>query len=217
ALSGGGGGGGAAFPERDLEKRISALLASHLSSYAFRWRMLGLLFGQPSTKTFTEQIAPRLEYWHHRSGERFDFLCVGYSHAQGAFNPELFAESVRWLQDRSAWRYSGLTDLVLLNASVERPSRELRLHANQVVAVALESAVDDGAIPSVPGFIESIVTFAEEYHGDDPTWGFSDSEAQRLGASGLKAVLVSCLPKALRKDASAAFHLRVREHAEPAA
>jgi hypothetical protein len=81
-----------------------------------------------------------------------------------------------------------------------------------VVAVALEQAVSDGAFRSVGNFVERIIQFTDDYKGDDPTWGFSDAEGQRLGASGLKSLLLGALPKALRKDAKAAFHLRVREH-----
>jgi len=169
------------------------------------------MFAQPKTKFFDAEVLPKLPYWDKRSADRLDFMCVGLSQAN-AFNAALFASSIGWLESRSAWRYSGDTDLVLLNAQVDASRSRLTLATDTVVAVALEQAMADGAFRSVGNFVERVIRFADTYKGDDPTWGFSDSEGRRLGVSGLKAILLSCLPKALRKDAKAAFHLRVREY-----
>jgi hypothetical protein len=210
----GGGGGGATF---DLEYRLSQLIGPHLKAYAFRRRLLALFFTQPDAPTFRDQVKPKLDYWHFRSGHRLDFMCVGYSAAKDRFDAELFARSVQWMQARSAWQYGGESDLVLLNAVAPKNAKLLHLETDQVVSVALEHAVKEGAIRSVPYFMERVFTFAESYTGDDPAWGFSDHEGKRLAASGLKALLLSCLPKSLRKDARAAFHFCVREHVKPAA
>ena len=212
-----GGGGGGSAPIFDLDTRLSSLLASKLSSYKFRRRLIVLLFAHPESPIFRDQLKPKLEYWHFRSGERLDLLCLGYSGKANSFDPELLASSVTWLQSRSGWRYSGETDLVLLNARVSPKSQTLELETQQIVSVALEQAVQESAIRSVPHIMERVFSFVDSYAGDDPAWGFSDQEGKRLASSGLKALLIACLPKALRKDARAAFHFYVREYPQPAA
>jgi hypothetical protein len=207
----GGGGHHPASSPPELDARLTRRIGPRLTEYSFRWRLLALMFGQPKTKFFDGEVLPKLPYWDQRSSNRLDFMCVGLSQAN-AFDTALFASSVGWLESRSAWRYSGDTDLVLLNAQVDTSRSRITLATDTVVAVALEQAMADGAFRSVGNFVERIIRFADTYKGDDPTWGFSDAEGQRLGVSGLKALLLSCLPKALRKDAKAAFHLRVREY-----
>jgi hypothetical protein len=196
-------------PNPSLEIRLTAALGSHLAQYAGRVRLVALLFAQPGSQLYQKEIVPRLEYWHHRSGRRFDFLTVGIG-GSGKFDGPLFAASVAWLEARSAWKYSGETDIVLLNASVSRRPARLILDTRDVVGFSVEAAIADGAFRSLGQFVERVCQFAERYRGNDPTWGFSNAEAGVLGATGLKAILLSALPTSLRKPARAAFHLRVK-------
>ena len=211
----GGSSGGSVDELGDIQARLRNIAAVR-KDVPRHHSLTGLLFAHPAAEAFTEHIKPRLDYWHYRSGDRFDFLTVGYSHNRHVFDDELFAASVRWLSNRCGWDYSGSTDLVLLNAS-RGTDGKLNLDTNWVVAVSLEAAVEDGLARGIPQYMERICSFADNYDGDDPTWGFSDAEGKRLGASGLKAILIHCLPEALRKDARAAFHVRVREYKSKAA
>ncbi len=219
-LSFGGGGGGkqgvGEIPSPDLDQRVARILAPAVSSQRV-YRLLALVFAQPDSPLFKKQILPKLQYWHARSAEHAHLLCVGHAESGKTFSAALFSDSVRWLQARSGWEYSGNTDLVLLNARSPGTSRSVELQTNRVVAFCFEDAITDGAFRNVPRFMERLFSFAEAYHGDDPTWGFSDAQGAHLGASGLKAVLLAALPKSIRKGARSAFHFRVREHLKPAA
>lgn len=143
-----------------------------------------------------------------------DVLCVAYGAKPKSFDNELFAGSVKWLQERSAFRFSGEVDLVLLNARRDVARTRLALETNELVAVNIEAAQKDGAITSAPEFMERVFTFADSYTGDDPTWGFSDSEGRKVVGSGLKSLLLAALPKSLKADARSAFHVRVRVHSQ---
>jgi len=211
------GGGGGDAPLFALDERLSVILRSHFGSYRPGRRLLAFLIAHPSSKTFTEQVLPLLDYWHFRSGARFDFMCLGHSAKGTQFDDELFAASVQWLRGRTAWEYAGGTDLVLLNATLPPGSNTLTLETEQVVSIALEQAMADQVVLSLPELMERVFSFVEDYKGDDPTWGFSNQQGKHLVASGLKALLVGWLPTSLRPEARKAFHLYVREHVRAAA
>jgi hypothetical protein len=214
-FGGGGGGGGAPAPD-SIEVRLNYLVDKKKRLASPPLRLMALVFGQPSNETFQKQIAPSLDYWHYRSGKRLDILCVGYGDNAAEFDAKLFASSIQWMQSRSAFEYSGGTDLVVVNTHVDQKSGWLSLDTSCVVAVAVDEAIADGAIKSAQNFMERVFTFVEKQKSDDPTWGFSDAQGGKIAGSGLKALLISCLPKSLQKDAKAAFHLRVREYRKSA-
>jgi len=47
-------------------------------------RLRGILFARPESDTTLSQILPHLTYFHIESGDRFDFLCVGYFSANAS-------------------------------------------------------------------------------------------------------------------------------------
>ncbi len=98
-----------------------------------------LLFAPPFSKAAQEGVVPRLGYLNHRSGHDIDFYCAGYGgywHKEGfpdmeeigevryedgtvtpwSFSQKMFASFVDELESVSSWRYSGETELLVLNA-----------------------------------------------------------------------------------------------------
>ncbi|SRR6266550_1051275 len=220
---GGGGGGGRDVrpkkkaPAEQLRSRIQRILKTQIDSYRFRWRLLALLIGHRNSKLVQEELIANLDYWQERTGQRIDVICVGMGTSKSPRGGSSLASGVSWLETMSDWRFSGQTDIILLNARFDRTQRAVALDFSTVVSFCLEHAVADRAIDSLAGLLERLIRFADSYKGDDPTWGFSDHEAKRLAGRGLKALLLSILPKALRADARRAFYFRVREHRAGAA
>ena len=175
-------------------------------------RLIALLFGRPYNKIVTDDIIPRLDYWHHRSGVNMDFFCVGFHRENANFDEEDFVGTVQAFEGKCQWRFSGETDLVILNARYDEADRKAVLEFSSVVSLTLERAQEDKAFGSVPAFFEQLIRFTEGYDGTDPAWGFSDAQGLRVGGSALKQLLLSLLPESLRGDAKKAFHLYIHDY-----
>ena len=67
--------------------------------------------GLESAEVIQKQIRPNLGYWHLRSGDHFDFFCIGFPTAS-KFNPHTFHSTVEYLERETDWSYSGGTDLI---------------------------------------------------------------------------------------------------------
>lgn len=182
-------------------------------------RLVGLFFVRPDTGFASNEIIPSLRYYHLRSGKHMNFYCAGFE--LGWEPARLQAEEQRYfysdyefdrlrreIESRCSWRYSGGSDLLLLNA---RYVAFAELDFSCVICANLVKMKADGAILSVDEYFEKIVRFTEDQRGSNPTWGFSDSLGREGIASGLKGLLVAALPKGLQEEAKRAFHNAVRD------
>ena len=172
-----------------------------------RVRMVGLLFAPPGTAISKAEILPRLNDFHHRSGNNIDFFCAGY----GAYWPESWAPDAQpvattadprfgyktdWFYSAKhfndfrneikskakSWNYSGEVDLVLLNAHPD--TYELaKLNFTRAVVLRVDQLKKDKLIESAPVLFEKICSYADGQRGDDPTWGFSDEMGLKVGRS----------------------------------
>jgi hypothetical protein len=127
------------------------------------------------------------------------------------FQPEAFADAVRELEGHCAWRYSGQTEMVLLNAY--RPPRgdTAILDFTTVISFCLEEAEKTGAIRSAAEFLEMFFRFAINYQGKDFTYDFSDHLGLREAASTLKQVWFKVLPSPLKEGAKNALNWYVKD------
>jgi hypothetical protein len=177
-----------------------------------RVRLYALLLGHPQNALVREDIVPRLDYWHHRSGTAVDFVCLGFSErSEETPDGRGFAQIVRMLQQRFDWRYSGETDLLVFNGRYEASSGQAVFDLSNVVALTLERALEAGAITSVSSLMEALFRSAESHAGDNPAWAFSDAQGLRIAGSGLKHFVLSLLPEWARKDAERGLHFHVRD------
>jgi hypothetical protein len=192
---------------RDLERRFQ-----RDGFDADAVKMVGLLFARPQSALARNEIVPNLPYFHHRAGKHIHFFCVGYGgywppgHVPDAqnvvtidrtkwlYSDRFFNEFRTELEDATAWKYSGGTDLVLTNAVWEAERHSVDLDFTSALAMNLEQAVDDGAIPDVARWFERIFQFAEHSRDDDPTWGFGMSAGLVAARSGLVSAILSLLP-----------------------
>lgn len=174
--------------------------------------LIGLIFGQPQSNLVRDEIIPRIPYWHQRTARNIELFCVGFSSKNNQrFDSATFLSAIGWLERHSRWRYSGETDLILMNAVFSNELQTVILDYSSAVVLTLERALESKAIPSVPALVEDLVAFAEQYEGTDPSWGFSDAQGKRVSMSALKEVLLSLLPKSVRSEARKAFQFVVRD------
>jgi hypothetical protein len=90
-------------------------------------RAVGLVFGRPTCKVFKEELLPDTQYHSLRSGKKIEFFYMGFADPDEEFLPvgvfdndnfsqESFVSAVEDFEARTTWRYSGGTDLILLNS-----------------------------------------------------------------------------------------------------
>jgi hypothetical protein len=201
-----------------LREIAEAFNSRHEQEVSQRVRMVGLLFAPPGAAISKAEILPRLDDFHHRSGNNIDFFCAGY----GAYWPEGWAPDAQpvttttdprwghttdWLYSSKyfddfrreiesmakSWKYSGDVDLILVNA---RPDSDkmAKLDFTSAVVLRIDQLQKDKAIESVPNLFENIFRYADGQIGDDPTWGFSDKMGFKVGRSWFVDRLLSWLP-----------------------
>lgn len=180
-------------------------------------RMVGILFAPAGSSVTKAEILPRLDDFHHRSGNNIDIFCAGY----GAFWPP------GWVRDEKAvatttnhqgvetnwkysskyfndllnevkrqakkWKYSGEVDLLLLNARMG-PKGVVQLDFSISVALSISRLKADKVIESVPELFERIVSYAENAPELTRVEDFSDVSGLSIGRSWLVNLATSYLP-----------------------
>ena len=140
-----------------------------------------MLFAQPKSPLARSEIVPQLEYFHHRSGDDVHFFCGGYSAYDNKYRdnkPVARISGTQWyfslsqfntlrkrVETNTSWKYSGGTDLILVN--VNNSPDKASLDLKSAVLFPLERMKQDGVIVSVATFFEEIFRFAEDYKGNN--------------------------------------------------
>lgn len=186
--------------------------------------MVGLLLARPQSPLARTEIVPNLQYLHHRSGAHIHFFCAGYGAywslaqvpdaervvtigtTQWLYSDRLFNDFRAELESVTRWRYSGGVDLLLTNALWNADSKEAELDFRSALAMSLDQAISDGAIPDVARWFEQIIRFAETNDQDDPTWGFAVSAGVAAARSGLVEAILSLLPGTFGREAAKVPH-----------
>jgi|688.fasta_scaffold41113_2 hypothetical protein len=201
---------------------------SRLNSDTF---IVGLLFSSPTSKLAKDEILPNLEYFHHRSGDLADFLCVGYSSSQievsssplsqvvatvnsrnWHFSPADFNKSRAEVESHTRWRFSGETDLLLVTAqpiSMSETVPQYVLDFSSAIACNLEQMIRDGAIQSARGFFEKIFQLIETQQSSDSVMSLSDKFGIVAGGKLLEESILSLLPIVVRKRYNSTKHFAV--------
>lgn len=196
-------------------------------------RMIGIMMARPQCSIVKEEILPSLEYFHVRSGRNIGFYFAGYREAQPREAKKVIAtvDGKNWMFDewgfndfrrelelRTKWTYNGTADLILTNAKAWKAERqpnsdqaEAEIDLSSAICVDLDHMKNIGAIQNVGSFFEQIFRYAEDQDGVDPTWGFSDAAGLKIAGSGLKDLLLSLIPKPLRKSVERAVGFAVRD------
>jgi hypothetical protein len=177
-------------------------------------RLVCLLFAPPGSKITKDEILPRWDDFHHRSGEDVDFFCAGYGAFEGDsssvvatttnplygkvdwhFYPEMFNIFVREVEEslNPKWNYSGEADLLRYSEGY------VSLDLSSPVLLNLLKMKEDKAIDSASELFETIIHYAPAQRSDNPAWGYSD--AMGLGEMNKWIIewITSLLPAKLGK------------------
>lgn len=131
---------------------------------------LGILLTRPASKA-GKDIVETLSYYHHRSGQNMNFYLPGYGAywyktypdekdvavidgAQWSFSNQKYVEFIETLEEHSKWKYSGESELLLIEYV------NGRLDYSAVLKFHLDAMLRDEAIPSINVFFENIFRYA---------------------------------------------------------
>jgi hypothetical protein len=150
-----------------------------------------LLFAPPFSKTAKEGVVPRLAYLNYRSGQDVDFYCAGYggywhkddfpdmefigdvryedgTEIPWSFSQKVYSSFIDELEQASKWRYSGETELIILNALAPFEDR---------LVLEVERMIKDDAIDRSSDLFESLIQYARSSAGRANAYQFSDGKA----------------------------------------
>jgi hypothetical protein len=173
--------------------RLTAIFKSHgvippADSFAKQLpipvRPVCLIFGRPACKIFKDELLPDRRYYDLRSGANVELFYMGYANPDdeyatvGAFDENDFSDqsfvgAVSDFEQRTAWEYSGQTDVILLN-SFFSPRQKVYLDFSNVFAILLEEAVNSKLVGSGRGLIEEIMRQSRKSDAQDVVVRVSD-------------------------------------------
>lgn len=154
-------------------------------------KLVGVMFCHPDSELGSKQILPRLEYLNYRSGEHTDLFWAGYGpfmkehmppgvrpvRAVGGtmwgFDEAEFVAFCREVEGRTTWKYSGETDLLLMTARFNEKTSKPYLDVSEALVCDLDKMIRQGAISTVPRFLEDVFRFGESAKSND-VYDFSD-------------------------------------------
>ncbi len=127
---------------------------------------IGILLARPKSEA-GKDIANTLPYYHHRSGYSINFYLPGYGAywhgvypdeinivkidgAQWSFSNQKYVEFIESLEKNSNWKYSGESELLLIEY------RNYRLDFSNVLRLDLDAMLRDEVIPSINILFEGI-------------------------------------------------------------
>lgn len=206
----------------DLEARLQESFAAAGSSTPDQptMRLIGILFAPLGAPLTASAIIPRLSQYHWRSGAAMDIFCAGYAHAGSPgvqidstfetvldkgpdgitwlFSQRSFDDVRAYVENLSGWHNSGEVDLLLVMGRQDPGQAVPVLDWRSGVAIALDDAINDGAIRSVATFMEQLFRHAADNPIKPRLGGFIMAASGKLAAATLVDVLLGALPVDLR-------------------
>jgi hypothetical protein len=155
-------------------------------------------------KKLAEQVVASFDYWDRDTGDSLDVVLAGWSKKDGelAFDAGDFLKFRKCIETSSKWKYSGETDLLLLNFEVDTANVEGWFDYSEAIALPLEEMLRNKQIGSIDGLLAELARSAEQvatknrYEGTSPVWEISD----RAGILRVKKDLWCAIKKLFLKD-----------------
>lgn len=158
---------------------------------------IGILFARPKSSA-GRGIIESLPYYHHRSGYAINFYLPGYgaywhgvypdetnvvkiNDIQWSFSNQKYAEFVADIEKNSQWKYSGESELMLVEY------RNRMLDFSNVLRFNLDAMLRDKAIPSINVLLENL--FREATKRKNVTQISDISGAKTLGQVTVESIL----------------------------
>jgi len=137
--------------------------------------VVGIIIANANKAFVKEEILDNIEYANMRSGNYIDFFFAGYSEYNMSgtqwktingpngknwyFSVKMFNEFIEMLERKSTWKYSGETELLLL----EFKNNDLCF--DKVISIWIDKAVREESIYSVSRLFEIIYQIARDSDG----------------------------------------------------
>jgi len=147
---------------------------------------VGLLFVRGDRagdgKKFAEAAVASFNYWDKDAGETLDLVFAGWTKNDGGLQFELdeFIAFRKLIERSSVWKYSGETDLLLLNFEIDLKAIDGWFDYSEAIVLPIEAMLRDKHIGSMDGFVAELATASRDvelssrYSGASPVWDISD-------------------------------------------
>ena len=185
-------------------------LMAEINSKIKRHSLVAVLFCNPSTPFAKNEILPSLNYFHQRSKQYINIFCCGFGASGSAekysdmenvididgenwfYSDEAFVNVVEEFEDKTAWKFSGENELLILDVLKNNEVSDLSI--NNAIVCNLEQMHKDKAFTSVRSLMEKLIGYVKS---DDAAnaWEFSDKQGVQVAKSSLKNAIVGLLPK----------------------
>ena len=169
---------------------------------------IALVFAYPDHKITDEILLPRIELLDARSSDHIDFFFIGWSDfLRRSFSARAFSGCVNWIDEQSAFKYSGNPTILFLTASLGEWG-EARFGFEACTPIDLVEFEKDGH--SVDSLVETAIRVAHDGAPDQFTARFRDENYERH-VWNLWRLVLAILPESLRSSAREANRFRPRD------
>lgn len=144
-------------------------------------RIIGLVFCQPQSWIAEKELLPSISYFNLRSGKHVTFYFMGFGSSsipgQGwDFSLNDFNECRKEMEACSKWRYSGGTDLILVNANFDPQSKSARADFSSGISFVFEELKRNDPALTAGIFFEKVFRYCEDCYGQvQPTGEMSET------------------------------------------
>jgi len=169
-----------------------------------------ILFSPTFDKISEKDIIPRFVYLDNRAGENIDFYCVGYmgyanktefpdmkeigvskfkdgGEIPWSFSQKKFSEFVDEMENNTSWRYSGGTELVILDSNAD---------FSNTIIFKVDKMLKDEAIDNVNEILEALIQYSRK--DKNTIERFSLDNLGKKSSDILVESIIELLPKGLK-------------------
>lgn len=133
-------------------------------------------------KKLAEQAIASFDYWDKDTGDSLDIVLAGWTQSETGlqFNNDEFLSFRNVIEKSSTWKYSGETDLLLLNFEVNLDETYGWFDYSEVIILPLEEMFRNKHLGSLDGFVSELASSARKvstesrFTGTSPVWEMSD-------------------------------------------
>jgi hypothetical protein len=178
---------------------------------------VGLVFIRGDRKGPGEQLAQQVVgsygYWNADSGEYIDLVFFGWGKdgdAPPIYDDKAFLHCKDQIERITKWRYTGETDVLLLNYKSPLARGYLREEGghfsfDKVIWLPVERMIDSKRILSLDGLVQELINHAKDLRkekGDADVWDISD----RIGYQRARRALWKSFLKFVLRDFDEVWH-----------
>ena len=142
---------------------------------------VGLFFARDrEANGIRDEIASSFDYWNKDSGEYFDMFFPGWYFLDRKlqFNQDRFQEHRSEIEGLSKWRYSGETDILIVNFDYDIETHQAHFDFTEGIVLLVEEMIrkqQTGSLATLLALINNQAHKHSDRDGDNAVWKISDS------------------------------------------